>query len=160
MRRATAAPVFTAAGFWRRCAGAAVDAAAVVPVALLFTWLCGRLVGLALPPSRYRGLDFWLDLVLTVDPAIWATITLSATIASIYLVVFQATLGCTPGMRAVRIRVIDVYGEPPTLARSALRTVGYLAIPLTLGLGFLWAGFDRERRGLHDWLAGTYVVRA
>ena len=29
----------------------------------------------------------------------------------------------------------------------------------TLGLGFAWIGFDREKRGLHDWLAGTYVVR-
>jgi uncharacterized RDD family membrane protein YckC len=29
-----------------------------------------------------------------------------------------------------------------------------------LALGFLWIGFDREKRGLHDWLADTYVVRA
>jgi uncharacterized RDD family membrane protein YckC len=28
-----------------------------------------------------------------------------------------------------------------------------------LFLGFLWIGFDSEKRGLHDWIAGTYVVR-
>ena len=29
----------------------------------------------------------------------------------------------------------------------------------TLGLGFLWIAFDSEKRGLHDWLSGTYVVK-
>ena len=29
----------------------------------------------------------------------------------------------------------------------------------TLGLGFIWIAFDSEKRGLHDWLAGTYVVK-
>jgi uncharacterized RDD family membrane protein YckC len=24
----------------------------------------------------------------------------------------------------------------------------------------LWIGFDREKRGLHDWIADTYVVKA
>jgi len=24
----------------------------------------------------------------------------------------------------------------------------------------LWIGFDREKRALHDWVAGTYVVLA
>jgi uncharacterized RDD family membrane protein YckC len=27
-------------------------------------------------------------------------------------------------------------------------------------LGFLWVGFDSEKRGLHDWIAGTYVIKA
>jgi uncharacterized RDD family membrane protein YckC len=24
----------------------------------------------------------------------------------------------------------------------------------------LWMGFDSEKRGLQDWIAGTYVIRA
>ena len=39
------------------------------------------------------------------------------------------------------------------------RTAGYLAGLATLSLGFLWIGFDAEKRGLHDWIAGTYVIR-
>jgi uncharacterized RDD family membrane protein YckC len=27
-------------------------------------------------------------------------------------------------------------------------------------LGFFWVGFDSEKRGLHDWIAGTYVIKA
>ena len=41
-----------------------------------------------------------------------------------------------------------------------LRSGGYVAAAATLLLGFLWIGFDSEKRGLHDWIAGTYVIRA
>ena len=41
-----------------------------------------------------------------------------------------------------------------------VRCAGYLASIATLFLGFLWIGFDSEKRGLQDWIAGTYVIRA
>jgi uncharacterized RDD family membrane protein YckC len=63
-------------------------------------------------------------------------------------------------MRTLGLTIVDLYGDPPSVLRSIARTVGYLAAAVTLGLGFLWIGFDRERRGLHDWLSGTHVVKA
>jgi uncharacterized RDD family membrane protein YckC len=78
----------------------------------------------------------------------------------IYLLAFHAMAGRTPGMRLLRLRVIDVYGDPPSVIRAVVRTAGYLACFITFSLGFIWIGFDREKRGLHDWLAGTYVIRA
>ncbi|HEY0250091.1 MAG TPA: RDD family protein, partial [Kofleriaceae bacterium] len=78
----------------------------------------------------------------------------------IYLLVFQITRGRTVGMQVMKMKVIDVYGDPPSAARSAVRCAGYLASAFTLFLGFLWIGFDSEKRGLHDWIAGTYVIRA
>jgi len=39
--------------------------------------------------------------------------------------------------------------------KVALLVVGFALA----GLGLLWIGFDREKRGLHDWIAGTYVIR-
>ena len=56
--------------------------------------------------------------------------------------------------------MIDVYGERPSFARIGLRVGGYLVGLCTLFLGFLWIGFDAEKRGLHDWIAGTYVIRS
>ena len=50
--------------------------------------------------------------------------------------------------------------RPAAPARSLARCAGYLAGVVTLFLGFLWVGFDSEKRGLHDWIAGTYVIRA
>ena len=150
---------FHVGGFWRRLAGAAVDLAVLLPVCFILTWLAGALSGVHLPASRHRGLDFWLDLFLGTDPALIGGLGLSVAIGLIYVLVFQVTRQRTLGMRLLRMRVIDIYGDPPTIARSAARTAGYLACLATLGLGFLWIGFDSEKRGLHDWLSGTYVVK-
>jgi uncharacterized RDD family membrane protein YckC len=85
--------------------------------------------------------------------------TMFAAIGLVYLLVFHIALGRTLGMRLLRLRVIDVYGDRPSPARCVARCAGYLAGVATLFLGFLWMGFDSEKRGLQDWIAGTYVIR-
>jgi uncharacterized RDD family membrane protein YckC len=153
------APTFMAAGFWRRLGGGLIDLAVLVPITLLLVWLAGTLTGIGLPRARYHSLDFWLDLLLASDPALLGAAGMAIAIALIYALVFQLTTGRTIGMWAVRVRVIDLYGDPPSTARALIRCAGYLSGVATLGLGFLWVAFDAEKRGLHDVLAGTFVVR-
>ena len=164
-RTATARPrsaptTVTVAGFWRRAAAAGIDAGCILPVSILLTWIASALAGIHLPPGSSRGPDFWLDLLLTSDPAVLTALIVALSTVLIYQFVFQATLGQTLGMRVLKLRVIDVYGDPPTYLRAGLRTAGNLVSIATLFLGFLWIGFDAEKRGLHDWIAGTYVIRA
>jgi uncharacterized RDD family membrane protein YckC len=161
-RGTTAQPrlVVTVAGFWRRVLAAGIDGLIVFPAAFLLAWLAGKLAGVSLPDARHTAPDYWLDLAIAGEPALWGTIGLVLAIAVIYLFLFHMTVARTLGMRVCKLRVIDVYGEPPSVARAALRTLGYLASAATLGLGFVWVGFDAEKRGLHDWIAGTYVIRS
>jgi uncharacterized RDD family membrane protein YckC len=154
------APMFYVAGFWRRLVAAALDLAIILPVALLLGWIAGALTGVHVPPSRHRGIDFWLDLLLANDPALIGIVGLTLAVATVYALIFQIVLARTPGMRIMKIRIIDQYGELLTTGRAAARTAGYLAALATLGLGFIWIGFDSEKRGLHDWVSGTYVVKA
>ena len=156
----SAAPTFYVAGFWRRLAAGLIDITVLAPVMLLLTWLAAVVTGIHLPPANHRGLDFWLDMFLAGEPALVGGLGLAFAIALIYLFLFQATTGRTLGMRVLRVRVIDLFGDPPSMLRTAARTAGYLASIATLGLGFFWIGFDSEKRALHDWLAGTYVVAA
>jgi len=155
-----AAETVTVVGFWRRWVASMIDLAIILPVSVVLIAIASAIAGIHLPPSRVRGVDFWLDLVLVSDPAMVTAIVITLAVAMIYLYVFQATIGQTLGMRVLKLRVIDVYGERPSFARVGLRTAGYLAGLATLFLGFLWIGFDAEKRGLHDWIAGTYVIRA
>jgi uncharacterized RDD family membrane protein YckC len=155
----TNAPTFHVAGFWRRLAAAAIDLAIILPVSYLLCWIAGSLAGIHLPQSRHRGLDFWLDLFLDSDPALVGAFGLTLAIGAIYAMVFQVTAARTPGMRVLKTRIIDLYGDPPSTGRALARTAGYLAGVATLALGFLWIGFDSEKRGLHDWVSGTYVVK-
>jgi uncharacterized RDD family membrane protein YckC len=148
-------------GFWRRLAAAAIDLAAVIPPALLITLIASWLTGLHMPTNlRLLDIDLWIDLVLARDPALVMALVLFCAISLVYLLVFQIASGHTLGMRILKMKIIDVYGEPPSAARCLARCGGYLAGFATLFLGFLWMGFDSEKRGLQDWIAGTYVIRA
>ena len=153
------APVVWAAGFWRRAAAALFDALIVSPLVLAVILSASKLAGLDLPALRHGSLDTRLDLALAGDPGFLGAIGLGVAVLVIYLFLFQALATRTIGMRAFRLTIVDLTGAPLTPWRAALRTVGYLVSIATLGLGFLWVGFDREKRGLHDWLAGTLVTR-
>jgi len=142
------------AGFWRRLVGALIDLAIILPVALVLTLIAGKLTGVR-PPD---GLDIWL-LLLDNEPALAMGIGLAIAVAAVYALVFQILRGRTLGMKVMKLRVIDVYGDPPSPGRCVVRTLGYLAGLATIFLGFIWIGFDGEKRGLHDWIAGTYVIQ-
>ncbi len=156
------APVVHVVGFWKRAVAACVDLAIVIPTAMLITFLVSKITGVRLPSEKLRllDLDLWIDLVLATDPAIVMGMVLFLAVGITYLFVFHLLQGRTLGMRLMKMRVIDVYGDRPSPARCAARCAGYLASVATLFLGFLWMGFDSEKRGLQDWLAGTYVIRA
>jgi len=156
------APTVYVVGFWKRLLAALIDFAIVLPAAALIMFVVSKIAGVAMPPSNLRLLDvdLWLDLVLRTDPAVVMAFTLVTGIGLLYALVFQITAGRTVGMRVLKMRVVDVYGERPSGGRCVARCAGYLAGIATLFLGFLWIGFDSEKRGLQDWIAGTYVVRA
>lgn len=149
-------------GFWKRSAAALIDCAIVLPAALAITMIASHIAGVHMPPSnmRLRDIDLWIDLAIATDPALMMGLALFGAIGWTYLLVFHVTRGCTIGMRIMNMKVIDLYGDPPSPRRSVVRCAAYLVSAATLFLGFLWVGFDREKRGLHDWIAGTYVIRA
>jgi uncharacterized RDD family membrane protein YckC len=128
---------------------------------MLVTFIVSKVANVHLPAKNIKLLDvdMWIDLVLATNPAIVMGLVMFIAITLIYLFVFHMTLGRTLGMRVLKMKVIDVYGDPPSPARCAARCAGYLASIATLFLGFLWIGFDSEKRGLQDWIAGTYVIR-
>ena len=66
--------------------------------------------------------------------------------------------GQTPGKSMLRIRVIGADGELLNDRAALLRVLGYYLGQLSLGLGFVWAAFDREQQGWHDKLARSLVV--
>lgn len=76
-----------------------------------------------------------------------------------YFVAPTGIWGRTLGKWVAGIMVVDEHGRTPGVAVAISREVAWKVIAYGLaGLGLLWIVFDKERRGLHDRLAGTYVV--
>jgi uncharacterized RDD family membrane protein YckC len=135
-------------------AGVATRAIALaLDVALVHVFVlvgCGLLALVASLVSDLR--PDWL--VAALVGAAWA---LSVTV---YFVLFWSVTGQTPGMRAMRLRVVAEDRSPPSLGRALVRLVGLLLAIVPLFAGFLPVLFDARRRGLPDYLAGTVVLYA
>jgi len=76
----------------------------------------------------------------------------------LYFAYSWAVTGKTFGMALLGVRVVRTDGDPAGVRRAIVRT---LALPLSFllcGLGFLGILVGRQRRALHDVIAGTAVV--
>jgi uncharacterized RDD family membrane protein YckC len=111
---------------------------------------------------------------LLADPAIANTIRAGS--AQISLSLLQAALiafgasalyfaasegsawQATPGKRLLGLRVRDLRGEPVGFGRALMRHLAGAISWLTFNLGHAIAGWRRDRRALHDLLAGTQVL--
>ena len=67
--------------------------------------------------------------------------------------------GQTLGMRAWKIRVVDLNNNPLTWTQAGMRFLWSLASWMTFGLGYIWAFFDPDKLTLHDRMSKTRLVR-
>jgi uncharacterized RDD family membrane protein YckC len=148
------------AGMWRRLAATIVDAAILSPVLALAFWIAIRVTGYRLPLGPELRVESALELILEGGSMLYSLIGLGLLVLLLYGFLFMSTTGATPGLRLLRLRLITIYGATPEWWRVVLRCLGFVLSAALLGLGFVWMAFDREKRGLHDWLAGTYVIRS
>jgi uncharacterized RDD family membrane protein YckC len=120
-------------GFWRRLLAALIDSLVFVVVNTAFQVLAG-------------GADAAGLLGLAAGLAYEVGMTASR---------FQATLG----KLALGLRVVDRDGRRLTVGRSLGRWAAKLLSAVLLGIGFLMIAVTRRKRGLHDMIAGTLVLR-
>ncbi len=67
--------------------------------------------------------------------------------------------GATPGKKFVHIKIVDAQTfKDITNTQAVTRSFGYIASTFAFLIGFLMVAFRKDKRGLHDLLAGTIVV--
>ncbi len=147
-----------AAGFPRRLAAAAVDFSAVLLACALVTAGAAMLLGVPMPRPQEMGPDLLVAGLLDRSPIAIGAVGLFLGLGALYQIYFGGITGQTPGKRLFGLRVIGVRGTPPGPVGGIIRFGALLLSLLPAGLGWLWCLFDRERRALHDHLAGTYVI--
>ncbi len=78
----------------------------------------------------------------------------------LYCLGFWTLDGATPGKSAFGLRVVTATGEPVFAIQGFIRYTGYLVSAVVFFIGFLIAFGNRERRGFHDYWAGTVVIKS
>jgi len=75
-----------------------------------------------------------------------------------YEVYFLSTRGATVGKMALGLRVIRADGGPISAGLAAGRYFASILSTLTIFIGYIIAGFDPEKRSLHDRICNTRVI--
>jgi len=144
----TAQPVHQFAGFWIRSVAYLIDTMILGAVQFAIALALG-LAGGALTDNG-NG-----ELTMALIGGLCGMV-----VGVTYAVFFTGYNGQTPGKMALRIQVIRSDGTPMSYGRAFLREViGKFVSGLILGIGYIMAGFDRQKQGLHDKIAGTYVIK-
>ena len=135
------------AGFWRRAAALLIDklllGAINLSLCMLFLVVAGQgpdgeNLRAIFPASAVFGFVFqWLYFTLTESSPLRATL----------------------GKAVIGIAVTDRQGRRISWLRANGRYWGKILSSLPFGFGWLMAGFTRRKQALHDFIAGTLVVR-
>jgi len=135
------------AGFWRRAAALLIDKLLLGAINLFLSMLFllvagqgpdGENLRAVFPASAIFGIIFQ-----------WLYFTLSE----------SSALRATPGKAAIGIAVTDREGLRISWLRANGRYWAKILSSLPFGFGWLMAGFTRRKQALHDFMAGTLVVR-
>ena len=132
------------AGFWRRAVALLLDYVFLV----LMTGVAGGLVA-----------AMWGESGRNPRVADAALTAFRWFLPPLYVVLFHWLWGQTMGKIVVGARVVTLDGGALSLSRALGRALAWGVAVLPLGLGLALAALRRDRRGLHDLIAGTRVDR-
>jgi len=133
------------AGLWARLAAYLIDVVALAAM----SWAIVFSAGGALAPS---------DAVPLQPALVIAAALLFLAESAVYFMVLWKQYGQTLGLRMLGIKVIRTNAASLDWTSALLRFLGYMISWAALSLLFLWVVFDNRRQGLHDKMAGTYVI--
>lgn len=131
------------AGFWRRTAAHFID---------------GVIVLIILVPTLF--LFFSSNVAQYGDVSAAISILIQYVITPIVVIAFWKKKGGTPGKLLMGVKVVSANTlETASTGRLIIRYLGYIPSSLVLFIGFIWVAFDEKKRGWHDLLAGTVVIK-
>jgi len=133
-------------GFWIRFVAIFIDGLALLIVELALQ----RLTGPRIANPANIGL---------MMGAIGFNFIINVAIGMLYEAFFLVQYGATPGKMIFKLKVITPDGGGISWGRAIGRHFAKYLSGLTLMIGYIMAGFDPEKRALHDYIAGTRVIR-
>ena len=83
---------------------------------------------------------------------------LSFVAGAAYEIFMTGTRGATLGKMAVGIKVVRADGSPVSMGLATGRYFATLVSAITIGVGYIMAGFDDQKRSLHDRICETRVI--
>ncbi|MBV8189128.1 MAG: RDD family protein [Alphaproteobacteria bacterium] len=131
-------------GFWIRLVAYIIDA--------IILGIVGAILGAIFGISMMSASD-----IDHYDPTINIV---SLVIAWLYFALFESSArGATPGKMALGLRVVTGDGQRLSFLNATGRYFAKFISAIILCIGFIMIGFTERKRGLHDMMANTLVIK-
>jgi uncharacterized RDD family membrane protein YckC len=128
-------------------------------VARLLAFFCDLVILLGAMAVTIGGLVALRGSLLLIEIVQWSAVT-AGVVVLVNHILLCSVRGRSVGMALAGIRLVRADGRRMSWGRSLVRhTLGYGLAALPLGLGFLWMLGDERKRGWHDRVSGTWVVK-
>lgn len=145
------------AGFWIRWVAKVLDLIIFfIILVILLGVLAGLLyaMGLPLDPDANHGgappVGFIILMIVYYGLAIF--------FPPVYCALMVGKYGATWGKMALGLRVVNEDGSKVTMGRAFGRGFAEMLSGMTCDIGYIIAGFDSEKRSLHDHICSTRVI--
>jgi uncharacterized RDD family membrane protein YckC len=158
LREGVVAPPMRYAGFWLRFLAMMLDG-------LILGFVFVLIFGVAIVMMGLTAIDFkdqeQIQAHMPEFMAIYGMFILGSIVAqAAYEIWFIGRHGATPGKMACQIHVVTPYGGKISYARATGRHFAkYISANFTLYIGYIMAGFDDQKRSLHDRICETRVIK-
>jgi len=131
-------------GFWIRVVAYIIDGIVLGIVSAILLAVFGRSMMSAADLEHY---DPTLNLV-------------SFILGWLYFALFESSArGATPGKMALGLRVVTGDGQRLSFLNATGRYFAKIISAMILFIGFIMIGFTERKRGLHDMMANTLVIK-
>jgi len=151
------------AGFWLRFVAAIIDGLLLLAVRKILFLPFGIRTGMGMgmggifhggrQPQDFSQLMPMLGLLFRIA-------IISALIQWLYFSLMESSVWqATLGKKALGLTVTDLEGRRISFGRATGRYFAKILSTLTIGIGYLMAGFTAKKQALHDMIAGTLVLR-
>ncbi|MCD6310127.1 MAG: RDD family protein [Candidatus Eremiobacteraeota bacterium] len=139
------------AGFWLRFLAWAVDTF----ITMIFIFLFGL--------YSYSAVAIGYELTESIpfmEFLKWLRLLLMVAIVWLYFALMESSKWqATIGKRIFSIIVTDYHGKRISFPRATGRYFGKILSNATLLIGYVIAGFTTRKQALHDFIAGTIVIK-
>lgn len=131
------------AGFWLRLAASTIDTVLLIFIIMPILLLIHGPEHLIYNHQQAAPLDLTIIYLLPI----------------IGTFLFWKYRAATPGKIFLNLVIVDTAtSKPPSNNQLMIRYLGYVISSMPFFIGFLWIGFDKNKQGWHDKMAGTVVL--
>ncbi len=154
------------AGFWIRFASFLIDNILVFIGSLIFGVVLVAILITIFPDlaGNYAVDEYTWDAILTASesPATWldwAILGFFFVFGIAYFTIAIGWKGQTLGKLMLGLKVVRTDGSRAGFLRAFIRSWGYFLCITSVGIGFLVIAWNDQKRGLHDFISNTKVIR-